>query len=186
MIREAGIELSEYVMPALGGKKWSREHAEATAAVLNEIDPHFIRIRSLVVPPGSKLAEKLAKGEFVPLGEDEVVGEIHDFISRLECRAQVTSDHIMNLLEEVEGRLPEDKPRMLAALERYLGLDPEDQLIFRVGRRLAAIGGPVFRELDDLDDPEKRQAVEELLERLQIHSPEELDEAINKIRERFI
>jgi radical SAM superfamily enzyme YgiQ (UPF0313 family) len=186
MIRESGIELSEYVMPGLGGKKWSREHAEATAAVLNEIDPYFIRIRSLIVSPGTRLGEKLESGEFSTLDEDDVVREIHTFISRLECHARVTSDHIMNLLEEVEGKMPEDKPRMLAALDRYLGLDPDDKLIFRVGRRLAAAGGSVFRNLDDLDDSDKRQAIEELLERLNIHSSEDLDEAINKIREQFI
>ena len=186
MIRESGIELSEYVMPGLGGKKWSREHAEATAAVLTQIDPHFIRIRSLIVPPGSRLSEKMESGEFSPLDEDEVIREIHTFISGLECHSRVTSDHIMNLLEEVEGKLPEDKPRMLAALERYLGLDPEDKLIFRVGRRLAAAGGSVFRNLEELDDPDKRQAIEELLERLNIHSSEDLNEAITKIREQFI
>jgi radical SAM superfamily enzyme YgiQ (UPF0313 family) len=186
LIRESGIEFSEYVMPGLGGKKWSREHAEATASVLNEIDPHFIRIRSLVVPPGTRLWEKINRGEFEPLDEDGVAREIHTFISRLKCHSRVTSDHIMNLLEEVEGKLPEDKTRMLAALERYLGLDPEDKLIFRVGRRLAAVGGSAFRNLDELDDPDKREAIEELLERLNIHSPEDLDEAINKIREQFI
>ncbi|MGB9825468.1 MAG: radical SAM protein, partial [Desulfofundulus sp.] len=45
--RGAGIELSEYYMPGLGGKKWSRKHALESARVLNEIDPDFIRLRTL-------------------------------------------------------------------------------------------------------------------------------------------
>ncbi|RLB09562.1 MAG: radical SAM protein, partial [Deltaproteobacteria bacterium] len=47
---EAGMELSEYVMPGLGGQRWWREHAIETAKVLNQINPHFIRLRSLRIP----------------------------------------------------------------------------------------------------------------------------------------
>ena len=47
---EAGMEVSEYVMPGLGGQALWREHAVETARVLNRINPHFIRLRSLRVP----------------------------------------------------------------------------------------------------------------------------------------
>ena len=50
---EAGMEVSEYVMPGLGGREMWREHAVETASVLNQINPHFIRLRSLRVPPTS-------------------------------------------------------------------------------------------------------------------------------------
>jgi radical SAM superfamily enzyme YgiQ (UPF0313 family) len=39
---EAGLSLSEYVVPGLGGTRWTREHAEETAHVLNQINPDFI------------------------------------------------------------------------------------------------------------------------------------------------
>ncbi len=58
----AGMELSEYVMPGLGGRDMWRSHAEETARVLNAINPHFIRLRSLRVPPGVSLFEKLWTG----------------------------------------------------------------------------------------------------------------------------
>lgn len=187
MIREAGIELSEYVMPGLGGRRWSREHAEATARVLNEIAPDFIRIRSLIVPPGTSLAEMVDRGEFAPLDEDEVVDEIRHFINELTCSTRIVSDHIMNLLEEVEGSIPGDKPRMLASLERYLALSPEEKLIFRVGRRLAFGGaGPLYRELGDLADDRKRETVQAVLERMNIQSTEDLDRIVNQMREHFI
>jgi radical SAM superfamily enzyme YgiQ (UPF0313 family) len=38
-VKDAGIELSEYVVLGLGGKKWWREHALETAGLLNRIDP---------------------------------------------------------------------------------------------------------------------------------------------------
>ena len=44
---ESGISLCEYVILGLGGKAMWREHAAETARVLNEIDPDFIRFRTL-------------------------------------------------------------------------------------------------------------------------------------------
>ena len=46
---KAGMELSEYVMPGLGGKAYSKEHALETADALNQINPDFIRLRTLAI-----------------------------------------------------------------------------------------------------------------------------------------
>src|SRR4030042_4271464 len=45
-VKKAGIELSEYVMPGLGGIEFSEEHAIETAGALNQINPHFIKLRT--------------------------------------------------------------------------------------------------------------------------------------------
>jgi radical SAM superfamily enzyme len=137
----AGLEVSEYVMPGLGGRQMWREHAVETARVLNQINPHFIRLRSLRVPGRVPLHAKLADGSFQMLTDDEQVAEIKLFIEHLEgITSTLTSDHIMNLLEEVGGKLPEDKPKMLEAIRRYQELSDTDRLIFRVGRRGGAFG----------------------------------------------
>ena len=47
-VREAGIELSEYVILGIGGKDRTLNHADATAGVLNAINPHFIRLRTFL------------------------------------------------------------------------------------------------------------------------------------------
>ena len=44
--RRAGFELSEYVMPGLGGRRLTERHAEGTASALVEIRPDFIRLRT--------------------------------------------------------------------------------------------------------------------------------------------
>ena len=79
-ILEAGMELSEYVMPGLGGQEFWREHAVATAQVLNQINPHFIRIRSLRVPERVLLHEKVRSGEFHVQTDDGVAEELKVFI----------------------------------------------------------------------------------------------------------
>ncbi|GAH80697.1 unnamed protein product, partial [marine sediment metagenome] len=44
---DSGMSLSEYIMPGLGGEAMWKEHAVETARVLSEINPHYIRLRSL-------------------------------------------------------------------------------------------------------------------------------------------
>lgn len=56
----------------------------------------------------------------------------------------------MNLLEEVSGKLPEDKEKMLAVIRKYQDLSESDRLIYRIGRR-----GGTYRSTDDLQhDPD--------------------------------
>jgi len=63
-VKKAGMELSEYIMPGLGGRIYSEVHALETADALNQIDPEFIRLRTLAVPPGLELYEDMVSGRF--------------------------------------------------------------------------------------------------------------------------
>jgi radical SAM superfamily enzyme YgiQ (UPF0313 family) len=149
-VKQGGIELSEYVMPGLGGRKFSRRHALESARVLNEIHPDFIRLRTLHVVPGTKLDKLKTAGAFEPLNDDDIVKEIQLFIENLEVQGTyIVSDHILNLLENVEGRLPEDKEKILSIIRKYFELSPKDRQIFRLGRRLGA-----FRKTGDLSQKE--------------------------------
>jgi len=104
-----------------------------------------------------------------------VVEEIKLFIENLDgINSTVTSDHIMNLLEEVTGKLPEDKERMLEVIRKYQELNPCDKLIYRVGRR-----GGTYRSTDDLkDDPvtysKIRNFVKELKEKKGLEAVEDV------------
>ncbi len=156
---EAGISLCEYVMPGLGGKRWWREHAVETARVLNQIDPDYIRLRSLYIRRDMPLYQKHQDGDFIRLTDDETIAEIRLFIENLNgIRSTLVSDHILNLLEEVQGKLPEEKDKMIALLDRYLALPREERLRFRVGRRAGA-----YRSLYDLQDPHLRRQTDSIL-----------------------
>jgi hypothetical protein len=158
----SGISLCEYVMPGLGGKRWSRDHAIETAQVLTQINPHYIRLRTLYVRSDMILHQKVQSGEMKLLSDDEVVREIRLFVEHLDgIQSYLVSDHILNLLEELEGRFPQDKGRLLAIIERYLSLPAETRLIFLVGRRIG-----LYHNLDDLQDLKCRLKVEEAVSRL--------------------
>ena len=162
-LKAAGLELSEYVMPGLGGRKWWREHALATAEVLNQIDPDFIRLRTLQVPTYLELHQDVVSGEFVKPGDDETVAEIRLFIASLAgIHSYLASDHIMNLIETVEGRLPEDQPKMLAILDDYLALPKRDRLVYRLCRRMGRC-----REPQDIDRQGLRPALENHLAQIE-------------------
>jgi radical SAM superfamily enzyme YgiQ (UPF0313 family) len=71
-IVESGISLCEYVILGLGGKRMWREHATETARVLNEIDPDFIRVRTLTIKQGMPLYDEVKKGNFVRATDEEI------------------------------------------------------------------------------------------------------------------
>ncbi len=178
----AGIELSEYVMPGLGGRRLSRENALETARVLNAINPDFIRIRSLALPAGTGLREKWEQGEFERPSDEEMVHELRLFIESLDgIHSYVASDHILNLLEELEGRLPEDKPALLDLIDRFLSLPADERLLFQLGRRLG-----LFRSLSDREDPGLRARAEQLKEKVSSQFGGDLEQAIRTLAERYI
>jgi hypothetical protein len=180
--KEAGLELSEYVMPGLGGRGLSDQHATETARVLRAIDPHFIRLRTLAIAHGSPLADQRDRGDFQPLDDVEVVQELRTMgAGRATMTSAVTSDHALNLLEEIEGQLPEDLPKMLAALDRFLSLDQHEQDLFIVGRRFG-----LLRRLADLDDPDAHQRAEVALAQFQQRMPGPVASVIREAMARLV
>jgi radical SAM superfamily enzyme YgiQ (UPF0313 family) len=181
-VKASGISLSEYVILGLGGKGMWREHAIETANVLNQIDTDFIRVRTLKVLKSMPLYRKIEREEFVLLSDDEIVVEERLFIEKLEgIHSTFVSDHVLNLLEEVEGKLPEEKKKMLAVIDRYLALPAEEKANFRLGRRAG-----IYRSLDDLSDPELHHQVERALRKIELERPGGMEKIISEWMESFI
>ncbi len=122
--KEAGLSCSIYVMPGLGGKALSEEHAHETAEVINAIRPDFIRLRTLEVFPGTPLEDAVKKGSFVICDEEQVVRELKILIEEIDVPTEILSDSASNLLD-LFGNLPEDRMRLLEAVNGYLFLPKE-------------------------------------------------------------
>lgn len=181
-VKESGISLSEYVILGLGGKGMWREHALETAKVLNQINPDFIRVRTLKVLKTMPLYRKIEEGEFAPLSDDEIVEEERLFIQHLQgITSTFVSDHILNLLQEVEGRLPEEKEKMLQSIDRYLALANDEKNNFRLGRRIG-----VYQLVDDLSKPELRNQVDKVLHQIESERPGGIEKVLSDIMESFI
>lgn len=180
-VKQAGLELSEYYMPGLGGRGRWEANARETALALNEINPDFIRLRTLAIPCGTPLYEDYQAGRFDRPSDVEMAREILLFLESLQgINSRVASDHILNLLPEVEGTLPRDQGRMIAVVEAFLKLRPAEQCLYQVGRRTG-----VFAGLDGLEDDFRRRRAEEIIRKNQI-TPENVDGVVDELMRRFV
>lgn len=142
-IKEAGIELSVYFMPGIGGKPLSEENALETARVVSAIDPDFVRIRTAVVKEGTELWQDYLDGNFVLCSENEKLAEIRLLIENTgNCTGYLASDHIINLLQEVEGRLDRDRGKMLSLIDRYFSMPEYEQRVYQLARRSGLVKQP--------------------------------------------
>ncbi len=180
-VKNAGMELSEYLMPGLGGKELSEEHALESADALNQINPDFIRLRTLAIPNHVELYEEYRTGTFQKLSDAETVRELLTFFEALDgVTSTIKSDHVLNLFENLEGQYPQDKTKIVAILKSFLALAPMEQVHYQVGRRMG-----VFRNLADMDDKAKRSHVEHACIQSDIR-PDNVDEVVDELMKRFI
>lgn len=108
---------------------------------MNQVNPDFIRIRSMALAENLEMYEDYETGLLTRPNDVETIGEIRLFLENLHgITSWVDSDHILNILLELKGRLPQDKDRMLALIDRFLDLPEDQQMLFRLGRRLGLMG----------------------------------------------
>ncbi|MEJ2642448.1 MAG: radical SAM protein [Desulfosarcinaceae bacterium] len=180
-VKQAGMELSEYLMPGLGGRALSRLHATESADALNQIDPDFIRLRTLALPGRTPLAEEHRQGRFEKCTDLEMAAELRLFIASLKgITSWIKSDHILNLFEEIDGRLPFDQPTLLAVLDRFLAMPRETQMHYQVGRRLG-----IFHRLADMDSSRRSSRVAAFCREHEI-TVNNVDAMADELMKRFI
>jgi len=121
---EVGFELSEYIMPGLGGWRLTEQHARNTAAVLNATNPSYVRVRPLMLTPGTPLYEQYVAGEFAPMTPMDMLEELRGMIGRLEASGNICFDHVWNVpifRQDWEGyRLPEEKEHLISLMDEAL------------------------------------------------------------------
>lgn len=122
IVKKSGIELSEYVVLGIGGKKYSKQHISDTIRVLNKIDPDFIRIRTFLPKINTPILKEIESGEFNVLSPHEILKETYNLIKGLKVNSQIFSDHYTNYIR-VNGKLPEDRNKMLKLIEKSNKLD---------------------------------------------------------------
>ena len=142
-IKAGGIELSVYFMPGVGGKELTKENSEGTSHVINEIGPDFLRIRTAAVKPGTGLYEDYQNGQLTLCSDEEKLLEIRTVIERApEIDTRVVSDHIINLLQGVEGHIVLDRQKMLDMIDGYLNKPEYEKRLYQAARRMAMVNGP--------------------------------------------
>lgn len=177
-IKQSGISLCFYVIIGLGGqlrlenKETWKEHACETARVLNQVDPDYIRVRTLTIREGSPLFEKKQEGEFKRSCDADLVKEELLMLEHLDVTSQFVSDHSTNILMDIRGKFPEDKEKLIAIAKRYLALSEDEQLNFRLGTLFRFFGySPNYRNFKDFFDLEKRAEMQIFLDKMETEEP---------------
>ena len=180
-VKDAGMQLSEYVMPGLGGIDYSIEHAIETASALNSINPDFIRIRTLAVTDGTALAVEARRGEFEKPTDAMMAKELRLFIESLDgIDSYIKSDHILNLFETINGKMPEDKEAMIGVIDAFFNMPSKKRVLYQVGRRMGFFRGP-----EDMDASDHLERVKQACDASGVdeHS---VDEVLDPMRKRAL
>lgn len=181
-VKAGGIELSVYFMPGVGGRELTVENAVGTAEVINAVNPDFFRIRTAFIKPGTGLYEDFLNGEMTLCSDDEKLMEIRTVIERAEgIETKLVSDHMINLLQDVEGSLKTDKDKMIGMIDEYLGLPETDKKMYQAARRMARVASP-----DDMSRlrPYDKKVIKQLVDAYD--DPYEWEIKMNELAGRYI
>jgi len=127
-IRDAGIPLSLTIILGLGGLEHSELHAQATAKVLNKIDPEYIGALTLMTPPGTIINEMVQMQEFVVMSPMEILKELKVLVEWLELSNCIfRTNHASNYLP-IRGTLNVDKEMILKVLSDTLNNEDTSKL----------------------------------------------------------
>jgi radical SAM superfamily enzyme YgiQ (UPF0313 family) len=119
-VKAVGIRISASVILGLGGMERSQIHAERTGQFLARVQPDFGAALSIMVIPGTPLAEEEAEGAFTVPDAYTMLQELHTMLSQIEGgHMYFTSTHASNYLP-IRGWIPEEKENLLQAIEYVL------------------------------------------------------------------
>lgn len=129
----AGFQLSEYWMPGLGGAKLWRQHAQNTARVINQINPHYMRSRPFRSWPGTPIAQEVADNRLTLLSPHQQLEELRLTMEELTFTGRVCFDHMGNYWKDRQGTLlfthsyegykfPEEKQMVLDRIDEGLAV----------------------------------------------------------------
>lgn len=122
--QNAGIETSIMIINGLGGKLYSKQHAENSAKIINQINPKFLSTLTLSMPYGESHFRRRFQGEYVPLTIVELFEELRTFIGLTELDNVIyRSNHVSNNLI-LSGTLSKDKETLLTQIDRAIETTP--------------------------------------------------------------
>lgn len=119
-VRVAGMKLSVMVILGLGGHERSLEHARATGEALSAIDPNYVGVLTLMLPPNAELTAKVREGSFEVLGPEEMLLELREILRNTNMtRGLFFANHASNYLP-LRVKMPADKEKALESIDRAL------------------------------------------------------------------
>ena len=115
-LTEARIPYSFNAILGCAGAELWRENADATAELINAVQPHLLFVGTLHAAPGCRLYRDMKSGAFRECTTGQLLDEQERLIERLDlCDTVYFGSHPSNIVP-MQALLPEHKPEMLEIL----------------------------------------------------------------------
>lgn len=115
-VRAAGIAVSVTAISGLGGREHWAEHAEKTGQALSAMQADYIGLLTLMVEPGTPVAQWVCDGTLTLLSPQEVLAETYELLRHTDSEGSVfRMNHASNYLS-LRGTLNRDRQAMLDQL----------------------------------------------------------------------
>lgn len=116
-IKAADMFLSVTCLLGVAGAALSSEHAAATAAVLNHMQPNQVAVLTLMLLANTPLYKQVKNGTFIMPSQKQLFEELRVLLTGLNFgRTQFQANHASNYFS-LSGRLPKDKAVLLATID---------------------------------------------------------------------
>ena len=116
-LTEAGMDYSFNAILGCGGAELWKENADATADLINAVQPRLLFIGSLHAEPGCRLYQDMKSGAFRECTIGQLLDEQERLIRRLDLKdTYYFGSHPSNLVP-MQARLPDQKQYMIEVLQ---------------------------------------------------------------------
>lgn len=123
----AGVGYNFFYLTGIAGAGQGERSAGASAELFNQLHPRLIGSSMLTVYPNSRLYREIQAGNWREAGEVEKYEELKTLASRLDIPVILAALGASNAYQ-FQGRLPEDREAILAALDGIIRRESEDRL----------------------------------------------------------
>jgi radical SAM superfamily enzyme YgiQ (UPF0313 family) len=116
-LKQAGIKTSVMILNGMGGMKYSQQHAENSARLMNDAQPDYLSTLVVSYPMGDKRVREGFNGEYELPDQRTLFMEMRHLIETLELKNTLfRSDHASNYVT-LKGTLGQDKQKFLNQLD---------------------------------------------------------------------
>lgn len=124
---KAGIRYSFFYLTGISGAGRGEAGAEQMAKVCNQLHPDLIGANMLTVYPNSELYREMQAEKWAEESETEKYRELKTLITNLEIPVVFAAMGASNAFQ-LYGRLPQDRKKLLAAVDRIITDVGEEEL----------------------------------------------------------
>jgi radical SAM superfamily enzyme YgiQ (UPF0313 family) len=124
--KDTGFILSCMIILGLGGKSYSKVHAEDTSKIISKIEPNYVGALTLYMEPDiEREFYTKFKEPFIPLDDLDILDELNILVKGINLNSDVIfrANHASNVYS-IGGTLPKDKADILQKIG-YLKEHPE-------------------------------------------------------------